>query len=194
MDRDHSNIPPVMQQHWLKGYYYVRAAFSLIWVAAAFVLAPDDLIVAAVLLVIYPAWDAMANYSDAQRSGGLAKNRTQAINFFVSLVTTIAVVIAMHAGMHAVLGIYGAWAILAGLLQLGTAIRRRKRYGAQWAMMLSGGQSALAGGFFIHQSLQPGTPSIANISGYAAVGAIYFLISALWLTFSELRGRAAARG
>ena len=45
--------------------------------------------------------------------------------------------------------IFGAWAILSGLLQLGTAVRRWKRFGAQWAMVLSGGQSALAGGFFI---------------------------------------------
>lgn len=194
MNINHDQTSPATQQRWLKRYYYVRAVFSLVWVAMAFVLAPRDATIAAILLMIYPAWDAVANYVDAQRSGGLARNRTQAINFVVSLATTIAVVITMRASMHAVLGVYGAWAILSGLLQLGTAVKRRKQYGAQWAMMLSGGQSALAGGFFIFQSLQPATPSIANVAGYAAVGAIYFLISALWLTVSGLRGRAAARG
>ncbi len=189
MNATNSSVSNATQQRWLKRYYYMRAAFSLAWVGAAFGLASRYPIIAAVLLLIYPAWDAIANYLDAQRSGGLRQNRSQAINFVVSLVTTIAVLIAMQASMHGVLGVYGAWAILSGLLQLGAAIKRRK-YGAQWAMMLSGGQSALAGGFFIYQSLQPGAPSIANIAGYATVGAIYFLISALWLTFISKRSPA----
>ncbi|WDS36072.1 hypothetical protein [Pseudoxanthomonas sp.] len=193
MDINHDNTAPATQQRWLKRYYAARAAFSFVWVAAAFVLAPRDATIATTLLVIYPAWDAIANYLDARRSGGLSSNKTQAINILVSIATTVAVLIALPAGMHAVLAVYGAWAIVSGLLQLGTAIRRRS-YGAQWAMMLSGGQSALAGGFFIVQSLQPAMPSIANIAGYAAVGAVYFLISALWLTVSALRGRAAVRG
>lgn len=90
-----------------------------------------------------------------------------------------------------VLGIFGAWAILSGLLQLGTAVRRWKRFGAQWAMVLSGGQSALAGGFFIFQAAMPAVPSIANVAGYAAVGALYFLVSAVWLTVGTWRRSAA---
>jgi uncharacterized membrane protein HdeD (DUF308 family) len=116
----------------------------------------------------------------------MARNRTQAINVVVSMVTTLAVVVAVqNGGMRSMLGVYGAWAILSGLLQLGTALRRRKRYGAQWAMILSGAQSAAAGLFFIQRSLLPAERGIADVAGYAAVGAIYFLISALWLTFSK---------
>lgn len=59
-------------------------------------------------------------------------------------------------------------------------------------MVLSGGQSALAGGFFIYQASTPAVPSIANVAGYAGVGALYFLVSAVWLTVSEWRRRAAA--
>ncbi|MBB4256845.1 MULTISPECIES: DUF308 domain-containing protein [unclassified Bradyrhizobium] len=172
---------------WLKQYYFLRAAFSVAWVVAAFAVAPSSAAIAATLLVAYPAWDAAANYLDAFCSGGLNQNRTQVLNVLVSLATTLAVILALRVSMNWVLGIFGAWAILAGLLQLGTAVRRWRSYGAQWAMVLSGGQSALAGGFFIFQATMPAIPSIANVAGYAAVGALYFLVSAVWLTVSTWR-------
>ncbi|OZI66773.1 DUF308 domain-containing protein [Bordetella genomosp. 11] len=182
------------QESWLKRYYFIRAVFSIAWVAAAFTVAQSSAFVAAVLLVVYPAWDAAANYLDASRSGGVADNHTQAINIMVSAATVVAVVAALQIDMNWVLGVFGIWAILAGLLQLATALRRWKRHGAQWAMVLSGAQSALAGGFFIRQALLPAVPNIGNIAGYAAVGALYFLISAVWLVVAGHRrgGRQAA--
>ena len=176
---------------WLKQYYFLRAAFSVAWVIAAFAVAPSSAVIAATLLVAYPAWDAVANCLDALCSGGLNQNRTQGLNVLVSLLTAIAVALALQVSMNWVLGIFGAWAMLSGLLQLGTALRRWKRFGAQWAMVLSGGQSALAGGFFIFQATMPAIPSIANVAGYAAVGALYFLVSAVWLTVGTWRRRAA---
>ncbi|MCK1383593.1 DUF308 domain-containing protein [Bradyrhizobium sp. 21] len=178
------------RERWLKQYYFVRAAFSLAWVGAAFAVAPSSPVIAGALLVLYPAWDAAANVADALRSGGLAQNRTQALNVVVSLATTVAVLVALQMSMNRVLGIFGAWAILSGVLQLGTAIRRWRSFGAQWAMVLSGAQSALAGAFFVFQATMPAVPSIANVAGYAAVGAIYFLVSAVWLTVSAWRQRA----
>ncbi|MBB4368144.1 uncharacterized membrane protein HdeD (DUF308 family) [Bradyrhizobium sp. cir1] len=177
------------RERWLKQYYFIRAAFSVAWVVAAFAVGPLSA-VAGVLLVLYPAWDAAANVVDALRSGGLKQNRTQALNVLVSLATGVAVLIALQMSMNLVLAVFGAWAILSGLLQLGTAIRRWKSFGAQWAMVLSGGQSALAGGFFVFQASTPAVPSIATVTGYAAVGALYFLVSAIWLTVSEWRQRA----
>lgn len=176
---------------WLKQYYFLRAAFSLAWFIAALAIAPSSAAIAAALLVAYPAWDAAANYLDALSSGGLSQNRAQGLNVLVSLVTTIAVILALQVSMNWVLGIFGAWAILSGLLQLGTAVRRWKSFGAQWAMVLSGGQSALVGGLFIFQASVPAVPSIADVAGYAAVGAVYFLVSAVWLTVAGRR-RAAA--
>ena len=190
MAHPHMNLVRDDREQWLKQYYFLRAAFSVAWVAAAFAVASKSPAIAGALLVLYPAWDAAANLVDAMRSGGLARNRTQALNVLVSLVTTVAVIVALQASMNWVLGVFGAWAILSGLLQLGTAIRRRKSFGAQWAMVLSGGQSALAGGFFIAQALTPAVPSIANVAGYAGVGALYFLVSAVWLTVSDWRRRA----
>lgn len=179
------------EEQWLKLYYFARTAFSAAWVAAAFTVGQHSLAVAAVLLVTYPAWDALANFVDASRSGGLGRNRTQAINVLASLATALAVVLALTMNMNWVLGVFGVWAILSGLLQLGTAVRRWKRFGAQWAMILSGGQSALAGSFFIIQARMPMPPSITNVAGYAAVGAFYFLVSAVWLSVSQSRRKAA---
>jgi uncharacterized membrane protein HdeD (DUF308 family) len=174
---------------WLKPYYFTRAAFSILWVVAAFTVGRTMPAIAAVLLLVYPAWDAAANFVDAQRNGGLQRNRSQALNMLVSGVATAGVAIALGMGMHAVLGVFGAWAILAGALQLATGLRRWKSHGAQWAMVLSGAQSALAGALFMHRASGATLPSIADIAPYAAFGAFYFLISAVWLAVSDLRRR-----
>jgi len=187
------NQPNSLQKNdWLKPYYFSRAAFSIVWVAAAFTLGRGMPVLAALLLVIYPAWDAIANLVDAQRNGGLKQNPTQALNAGVSGLTTAAVAITLGISMHAVLGVFGVWAILAGVFQLATGMRRWKTYGAQWAMILSGAQSVLAGAFFIKQANGVIAPSIADIAPYAAFGAFYFLVSAVWLTVSDLRRRQLA--
>lgn len=178
-------------EHWLKRYYFSRAVFSLIWVALAFSVGRQSAAGAAVLLVVYPAWDAVANFVDLSRSGGMAANRTQAVNVAISAVTTLAVFPALNAGLPAVLAVFGVWAILSGALQLGTAVRRWKQAGAQWVMVLSGAQSALAGLFFILQSHAPMPPAIVKIAGYAGVGALYFLISAIWLQVRGMRRRVS---
>ncbi|MDT5150861.1 MAG: hypothetical protein QOI01_2594 [Mycobacterium sp.] len=172
---------------WLKNYYFTRAALSLVWVAAVFGLADGPMAVVAALLLIYPAWDAFANLVDAQRNGGLRGNPTQTFNAAVSSVTTIAVAIALSQSMNAVLGVFGVWAALSGLLQLATGVRRWKSYGAQWPMVLSGIQSTGAGVMFMIQSNAPEVPHITAVAPYAAFGAFYFLISALWLTISDAR-------
>ncbi|MBO0145365.1 DUF308 domain-containing protein [Agrobacterium sp. Ap1] len=172
---------------WLKQYYFVRAAFSVMWVAAALTVGRQSFAVAAALLIIYPAWDAAANVVDAARSGGFAANRSQAINVAASSVMTIAVILALTMNMNWVLGAFGLWAIFSGLLQLGTAVRRWRTSGGQWAMILSGGQSSVAGALFIFQAQMPNEPSIPTVAGYAGVGAFYFLVSAIWLTIALSR-------
>jgi uncharacterized membrane protein HdeD (DUF308 family) len=172
---------------WLQRYYAARAAFSIIWSVAAFTIGMHSAAVATALLIVYPAWDAAANYVDATRSGGLGRNRTQTVNLAVSVLTTIAVLVALANGMAWVLGVFGGWAVLSGLLQLATAVRRWKTSGAQWAMILSGGQSAVAGTFFVIQACGGETSAVTTVAGYAAMGALYFLISAIWLTVRRRR-------
>lgn len=180
---------PADVRQWLHSYYLLRAAVSGVWVAAAFMFGTSHFAIGAALLIIYPAWDAVANVIDAQHNGGLTRNPIQAVNAIVSGVTTAAVAIGVGFDMHAVIGVFGVWATLAGLLQLAVGVRRWKAYGAQWAMVLSGAQSALVGGVFLKQAFASAVPSIADIAPYASFGAFYFLISALWLAASEARRR-----
>jgi hypothetical protein len=166
---------------WLKAYYYLRFAVSAAWVALAFTLGLDAPALAAIMLVAYPAWDAVANYLDASRSGGLGRNKSQMLNFIVSIVTAVAVAATLSHGMHDVLKVFGVWASLSGLFQLITGVRRWKSYGAQ---------SALAGVFMLKQAAGEDAVGIANIAPYAAFGAFYFLISAASLTVSDARRRS----
>jgi uncharacterized membrane protein HdeD (DUF308 family) len=174
---------------WLKQYYFARAAFSIIWVAVAFTVAADTPVLAGALLILYPAWDAAANVVDAQRNGGLRRNPTQSINAVVSAVTTAAVAVALGASMFAVLGVFGVWATLSGVFQLATAVRRWRTVGAQWAMALSGAQSAVVGVTFLIKANGSVVPGIGDIAPYAGFGAFYFLVSALWLVISDARRR-----
>lgn len=156
----------------------------------AFTLAKNNPALAAVLLVVYPAWDAVANYVDASRSGGLSNNKSQMLNFIASTVTAIAVAVALNQGMHAVVGAFGVWATLAGLFQLTTAIRRWKLAGAQWPMILSGAQSMLAGVFMVTVAAGAKPVGITDIAPYAAFGAFYFLVSSISLAVGDARRRA----
>jgi uncharacterized membrane protein HdeD (DUF308 family) len=177
---------------WLKSYYFTRAAVAVVWFAAAFTVGKTSPTVTALLLVLYPAWDSLTNLVDAQRSGGLALNRSQAFNAFISALATIGVAGTLTQGLYAVMAVFGAWAIVAGLFQLVTGVRRWK-IGAQWAMILAGAQSALVGAFFIKQALGTASVGITDIAPYAAFGALYFFISAVWLTAAQARRRASGR-
>ncbi|WCT72253.1 DUF308 domain-containing protein [Sphingomonas naphthae] len=187
-----STDAPVSNRNWLKTYYYLRFAVAAIWVALAFTIGRSVPSLAAAMLVAYPAWDALANYLDAGRSGGLLRNKSQMLNVVVSIATAIAVAATLGHGMHAVLQVFGAWAILSGLFQLITGVRRWRSYGAQWAMILSGAQSGLAGGHMLHKAAGVAPVSIADIAPYAAFGAFYFLVSAISLTIGDLRRRSKA--
>ncbi len=184
---------PSAQTSWLRSYYFTRAAFSIVWILVAVLSGGGQSPLAPLLLILYPAWDAVANLVDARSSGGLKANPSQSLNVVVSTITTLAVVLAVTKDTYAVLAVFGVWAILSGLLQLYTGVRRWRSYGAQWAMILSGGQSTLAGGFMITQALGTVPPSILDIAPYAGFGAFYFLVSAIWLTVAAYR-RSNATG
>lgn len=173
----------------LMRYYFLRAGVAAVWVVAAFTIAPSSPILAGLLLVLYPAWDAFANARDAKANGGFRANAPQALNTAISAVIALAVLVALQVDMRLVLGLFGAWAVLAGLLQLAVGVRRWRAYGAQWAMVLSGAQSALAGGFFIKSAAAPAAPVITIVAPYAAFGAFYFLVSAILLA-AKTRRRA----
>ncbi len=58
-------------------------------------------------------------------------------------------------------------------------------------MILSGAQSALAGTHFVLKGSGPDPLDIAGIAPYAAFGAFYFLVSAIWLLVAARRKSVA---
>lgn len=166
----------------LRNFYFLRALAAFAWVALASLSSSASRLVVGALLVLYPAWDAIANVIDARRSGGWQANPGQKFNALTSVVIAVcmAVVFTLRGNAGGVL-VFGVWALLAGLFQLAVGIRRRK-LGGQAFMMISGAQSALAGVVFSIQAFGA-TPGIAQLAPYAAFGGFYFLLSALWLTF-----------
>ena len=81
--------------------------------------------------------------------------------------------------MPAVLVVWGAWAITAGIVQLVVAVPRRA-LGGQWPMILSGAISVLAGAGFVVRS-SGSSASLTALAGYATLGGVFFLVSALRL-------------
>ncbi|GAB3580702.1 hypothetical protein [Hymenobacter daeguensis] len=164
----------------LRTLYFVRAAFSLVWVGLLLAFVKSSPTVTAILLLVYPTWDVAATFYDIRANRGASSKLPQFTNIAIGLLTTVAVSVALQQGVPAVLIVYGAWAILTGLIQLVLGLRRRRTFGGQWPMMLSGGQSMLAGASFIAMAQAP-TMGIVNLAGYAAFGAFYFLLAAFRL-------------
>lgn len=186
-----SNTPAALETRdpasALSAYYFLRAGIAAAWVVAAFTVGASSPAIGAGLLVVYPAWDAVANVLDARSNGGFRANPSQTVNVAISLLAAIGMIGALSVGANAMIAVFGVWAVLAGLFQLITGVRRWRTYGAQWLMILSGAQSVLAGVFFTLQAQGPAALSIATVAGYAGFGAFYFLVSALWLTLRKGR-------
>ncbi|WP_025141918.1 DUF308 domain-containing protein [Pedobacter jeongneungensis] len=165
----------------LQKLYFIRAGFSIVWVVLVSALAKTNTNIATVLFIIYPAWDAIATYFDIQANPSAVNKTPQYVNALISIATTVGVTLALQKGIPEALIVFGAWAILTGLIQLILGLRRRKQLGGQWPMIISGAQSMLAGGAFIVMAHQP-NQGISTLAGYAAFGAFYFLLAAFRLS------------
>lgn len=182
-----SFIPaPVQTAQALRTLYFVRAAFSVVWVSLVFLFAKSSPTLTAALLQLYPAWDVLATFADIRANrGSVATLLPQYVNIVVGSLATVAVGLALGQGMPAVLVVFGVWAGLTGLIQLLLGLRRRRQLGGQWPMILSGGQSLIAGVSFVVLAHNPAT-GVANLAGYSAFGAFYFLLAALRLRKAAL--------
>lgn len=83
--------------------------------------------------------------------------------------------------------VFGVWAVLAGIFQLATGVKRWRIAGTRWAMILSGAQSGLAGAHMLSKASGIAPVGITDIAPYAAFGAFHFTVSAVWLTISTAR-------
>jgi uncharacterized membrane protein HdeD (DUF308 family) len=163
----------------LRRLYFVRFGFALIWAVALFSTASSIGPVSATLLVIYPLFDAGAAIVDARSSRASRSAVGLYVNIAISLVTAAGLVVAVTSGVPAVLRVWGVWAVVAGVVQLIVALRRRN-LGGQWAMIVSGTISTVAGISFFLQAAAPHA-SLSTVAGYALLGGVFFLVSALRL-------------
>lgn len=168
---------PAGNTRTLRTLYYVRFGFALVWAGLLAVTASALTPVSITLLVIYPLFDAAAAVIDFRSSGTARPRAPLYVNMALSLITAIGLAVAVPSGIPGVLRVWGVWAITAGIVQLIIAILRH-RLGGQWAMIISGAISAVAGTSFILQSGGPNA-TLLTLAAYATLGGIFFLISAI---------------
>ena len=167
----------------LRNLYFVRFAFAIVWAGLMFVVGSSIGPLSAALIVLYPLFDVAAAIVDARSSRAGRSALGLYVNIAISSLTAIGLVVAVMSGVPAVLRVWGVWAVVAGIVQLVVALTRRE-LGGQWAMIASGGISVLAGISFFLQAAAEGQ-TLGAVAGYAVLGGIFFLVSALRL------GRAA---
>ena len=166
----------------LKKLYLVRFGFAIVWAALILVTGSEIGPVSATLLVLYPVFDVAAAVADLRSSRTTRYAMGLYVNIALSVATTIGLIVVVTSKTPDVsdaLRVWGAWAITAGAVQLFVALNRRV-LGGQLPMILSGGISVLAGGAFINMA-SAADPKVSSIGGYAVLGGIFFLISALRL-------------
>ncbi|MEU2551215.1 hypothetical protein ABZ589_05840 [Streptomyces sp. NPDC013313] len=168
----------------LRKLYLSRFAFAAVWAALLFPAAGALTPWSSLLLVAYPLFDvacAVIDVRSARADDGPVRHLYA--NIALSALAGAALAVAVTSGIPAVLRVWGVWAVTAGLVQLLVGAARR-RLGGQWAMIASGALSVLAGASFYAQAGGSGA-SLGSLAGYAFLGGIFFLMSALRL------GRAA---
>jgi uncharacterized membrane protein HdeD (DUF308 family) len=167
-------VSPANTTDHLRRLYFIRFLFAAAW-AATFVGIGSSLDAASItLLILYPAFDVLAAAADVRSS----RNPVLFVNMAISTVAAIGLAVAAADDLPAVLRVWGVWAIVAGLVQLFLGLNRRG-LGGQWAIILSGGISVIAGASFLGQA--GGATSMTLLAGYAGLGALFFLISAVRL-------------
>ncbi|MGW8742579.1 hypothetical protein [Streptomyces sp. NPDC055794] len=164
----------------LRKLYFLRFAFAAVWAALLFAAGGTLGPVAVTLLLVYPLFDVVAAIVDirsARADGGGAP--ALHVNIAISSLAVVGLAVAAASGVPAVLRVWGVWAITSGIVQLVAGATRRK-LGGQWAMIISGGISTLAGASFFAQA-GGDDASLTSLAGYAFLGGVFFLVSALRL-------------
>src|SRR6201996_1681509 len=165
----------------LRNLYFVRTVFQVIWAAAVLSTARAQPHVASILLIAYPLWDVACTLYDLKVSRPLGGAWTsQVINALLGSATALGIALTVVSEPPYSIAIFGAWALGAGLLQLVAGLIRRRQLGGQWAMILSGAQSAAAGIAFFILGLADKRHT-RDVGGYATFGALYFLIAGILL-------------
>lgn len=165
----------------LRNLYFTRTLFQLVWAWGIIASTRSQPSLAAILLILYPLWDVTCTLYDLRTSGEAGPARTsQIINIALGVLAALGIAVTIFSQPRYAIGIFGGWALAAGLLQLAAGLIRRRQLGGQWAMILSGAQSSLAGVAFLVGGLA-GKVHVQDLGGYAIFGAIYFLVGGILL-------------
>jgi drug/metabolite transporter (DMT)-like permease len=156
----------------------LRAVAALLWAGAIAIVAGDagsDLPAGvAALVAVYPLIDVVASLREATLGGD--RVRRLQVNAAISLLAAAGLaVVAFGSDTRAVLAVFGAWASVSGAMQLANAIHRRRTGTRELPMLVSGAISTLAGISFIAASGMD-DPTVTNLAGYAAFGALLYLL------------------
>lgn len=173
----------------LRKLYFVRFAFAATWAALLYATADTLGPVSVTLLVVYPLFDVAAAVVDlrsARAGGGTAP--ALIANIVISSLAAVGLAVAATSGVPAALRVWGVWAVVSGLVQLVAGAGRRK-LGGQWAMIVSGAISTFAGASFFAQA-GGDDPALKGLAGYAFLGGVFFLVSALRLGRTRTRTRS----
>ncbi len=164
--------------------YVIRAGAAIAW-AIAFATTSSSLGAAAIaLLIAYPAIDVVASAVDAHANP--ANRKVQWANAAVSTAALAAVAVATSFDNRAVLLAFGVWATVSGVIQLVVAVRRRRQFGTQTSILISGALSTVAGIGFAAMS-RADDPTLINVAGYAALGGVLFAVAAVTLRHRSAR-------
>ena len=156
----------------------LRAVVALLWAGAIAIVAGDagsELPFAvAGLVTVYPLIDVAASLREAGLGGD--RVRPLRVNAAIGLVATAGLAVAAFGSdTRAVLVVFGAWAAVSGAMQLANAVHRRRRGTRELPMLVSGAISTLAGISFIASSGMD-DPTVTKLAGYAALGALLYLL------------------
>jgi uncharacterized membrane protein HdeD (DUF308 family) len=170
------------QAHSLRNLYFTRTVVQLLWAAVVLVEAVSNPALAAGLLIFYPLWDVACTLYDLRTSHRSVSGRpiAQYVNVVLGVLAALGIFLTVFKSPQQAVVTFGAWAGAAGLAQLAVGLFRRKEFGGQWAMILSGLQSTAAGVAFILGGLHDKT-HIKDLGGYAIFGGVYFLIAGFLL-------------
>src|ERR1700744_2736462 len=169
-----------LQAYSLRNLYFTRTAVQLLWAGIVIATAASNPALAAGLLILYPLWDIACTVYDLRSSTRSGPPTAQYVNAVLGSLAALGIALTAFKSPQQAVVTFGAWAFAAGFAQLAVGISRRKQLGGQWAMILSGLQSAAAGVAFILGGLHDKT-HIKDLGGYAIFGGVYFLIAGFLL-------------
>ncbi len=164
----------------LRNLYFTRTVVQLVWAGIILATAVANPPLAAGFLILYPLWDVACTLYDLRTSAETDSPTARYVNVALGVLAALGIALTVFRSPQQAVVTFGAWAFAAGLAQLAVGISRRREFGGQWAMILSGLQSTAAGIAFVSGALH-GTRHIKDLGGYAIFGGVYFLIAGILL-------------